>query len=181
MTIRISLTLSDRDLRYFRDAVRQARDAVSDADEEEIVGAIRDVVRDIRNQGPLPDFIARRMPELELLTDMLDDSDWKLPVRERERLLATFIYFCDPEDLIPDDIPGIGFLDDVIMIELLLRELRHVADAYRDFCAFRERLNAEFDAATRQDRLQRRRTELRARMRRRYASDRERGINTTLW
>ena len=181
MTIRISLSLSNRDLRYFRDAVRQARAAVSDADEDEIVEAIRDVIRDIRDQGPLPDFIARRMPELEILTDMLGDTDWQLPARERERLLATFIYFCDPEDLIPDNIPGIGFLDDVIMIELLLRDFRHVIDAYRDFRSFRDRLEPTLASSPRGERLERRRNELRARMRRRYAADRERGRKATLW
>jgi len=175
MAFRISLELTRRDLRYFRDALQRSRDAVKDADDEEIVDAIAAVIDDIRGGGPLPDFINRRLPDLEALTSMLRDAEWQLPDSEREQLLATFIYFGDPEDLIPDDIPGIGYLDDVIMIELLLREMRHVRDAYRDFCAFRDsydRKNADRSKPKeRLARLKKRRTELHKRMRRRHAAD----------
>ena len=177
MALRISLDLTDRDLRYFRDAVQRSRDAVKDADDDEIIDAIASVIEDIRKGGPLPDFIERRLPDLEALTDMLRDDEWRLPEPERETLLATFIYFGDPEDLIPDDIPGIGYLDDVIMIELLLRDMRHVRDAYRDFCAFRESLDRAHgraaDSGDRLGRLRKRRTELHKRMRRRHAADRK--------
>lgn len=177
MTLRISLDLTDRDLRFFRDAVKKSRHAVRDADEEEIIDAISSVIVDIRKEDPLPDFINRRLPDLEAMTNMLRDDEWRLPFADRERVLATFVYFGDPEDLIPDNIPGIGYLDDVIMIELLLREMRHVRDAYRDFCAFRDEYDqrhAGDDAAkTREQRLAARRRQLHQRMKRRTASDRK--------
>ena len=180
MATRISLTLSNRDLRFFRDAVRRARDTVADAEEQEIVEAIRDVIQNIRGNGPLPDFITGRMPELELLTEILGDEDWRLPKKERERLVATFIYFCDPEDLIPDDIPGIGYLDDVIMIELLMRDMRHVTHAYKDFRKFRDALDwTSGDDKTRK--LRKRAAQLHERMRRRLKADKERGSKTSLW
>ena len=182
MTIRISLELSARDLRYFRDAVRRAREAVRDADDDDIVDAISEIVADIRDQGPMPDFIAGRLPDLERLTQMVRDNDWRLPTTERERLLATFVYFGDPEDLIPDDIPGIGYLDDVIMIELLMREMRHVSDAYADFCRFWDTLEAGSLSADEQDRrLAARRRQLHERMRRRRAADRKRKPRASLW
>ena len=183
MSTRISLTLSNRDLRYFRDAVRRARDAVGVADEDEIIDAIQQVIADIHSNGPLPDFISGRLPALQGLIGMLGDADWQLPARERSRLLAAFVYFCDPEDLIPDHIPGIGYLDDVIMIELLLREMRHVSAAYADFCEARRKFeNApDSDADDVRRRLGRRRQKLQERMRRRYKADREKGIARGLW
>src|SRR5690625_6959568 len=39
---------------------------------------------------------------------------------------------------IPDHIPGLGFLDDAIMIELLTRELEPEIEACRDFVIYRE-------------------------------------------
>lgn len=179
MAIRIALHLSKRDLRYFRDAVRRARAAVRDADEEDILDAIREVIANIRGKGPMPDFITSRIPDLDGLVRMLGDDEWKLAVKEREKLLATFVYFGDPEDLIPDDIPGIGYLDDVIMIELLMRDMRHVSAAYADFCDFRRALTngsrtAQLSAEQKQ-RLQNRRRQLHERMRRRQAADRKRG------
>ena len=82
-----------------------------------------------------------------------------------------FIYFGDPEDIIPDDIPVIGYLDDVIVIELIMQELHHVREAYEDFCLFRNSFDREhgksFDGAVRRDRIDRRRQQLHQRMQRR--------------
>ena len=138
MGMKISFELSDRDLDFFRKALGQSREAVRDADETEIIEAISHVLDEIRKNEPLPDFVGKRIPELESLISMLTDDEWQLPENERERLLATFVYFADPEDILPDDIPVIGYLDDVIIIELVVRELHHVRIAYDDFCQFRD-------------------------------------------
>ncbi len=172
MGMRISFELTDRDLEFFRIALQQSREAVRDAEEREIIEAIGDVLDKIRQNDPLPDFVGRRIPELESLISMLTDDEWQLPEGDREQLLATFIYFADPEDILPDDIPVIGYLDDVIMIEIVARELQHVREAYEDFCEFRDNFDDEqedVDAVIRRDRLDRRRQQLHQRMRRRSA------------
>ena len=56
---------------------------------------------------------------------------------ERSRVLNALVYFCDPEDLIPDHIPGLGFLDDAIYVELVIRELKAEIESYEEFCSFR--------------------------------------------
>ena len=88
MTIKLSFELSDRDLRYFRNALQHSREAVRDADESEIIDAVRQVLDEIRENEPLPDFVATRIPELESLIQMLNDDEWQLPDADRERLLA---------------------------------------------------------------------------------------------
>ncbi|MGI9219878.1 MAG: YkvA family protein [Woeseiaceae bacterium] len=173
MTLKISFELSDRDLNYFREALAHSRAAVRHAEEGEILEAIRDVLEEIRGTDPLPDFVARRIPEIESFMQMLTDEEWQLPDADRERLLAMFIYFADPEDILPDDIPVIGYLDDVIVIELIMQELFHVREAYEDFCDFRSRFDSEhgasLDGAVRRDRIDRRRQQLHQRMQRRSA------------
>ena len=165
------LELSDRDLRFFRNALKKSRDVVNSADESEIIDAIRDVIDDIRKSEPLPDFVATRLPELESMLQMLNDDEWRLPAIDRERILAAFVYFGDPEDILPDEIPVIGYLDDVIILELVARELQHVREAYEDYCSFRDEFDGEhdgvLDAVVRRDRLDRRRQQLHQRMRRR--------------
>ncbi|MGB5629534.1 MAG: YkvA family protein [Woeseiaceae bacterium] len=181
MGLTISFELTDRDLRFFRRALRQSRAAVKDAEDTEIIEAIRSVLEEIRSSEPLPDFVGRRIPELESLLSMLTDEEWQLPEADRERLLATFVYFADPEDILPDDIPVIGYLDDVIIIELVARELLHVREAYDDFCAFRDEYEkshgASIDPVMRRDRLDRRRQQLHQRMRRRSAQQKK----SSLW
>ena len=169
----ISFELSDSDLNFFRKALKQSRLAVRDADEAEIIDAVRVVLDEIRQNEPLPDFVSKRIPELESLISMLVDEEWHLPEADRERLLATFIYFADPEDILPDHIPVIGYLDDVIIIELVVRELHHVRIAYKDFCQFRDDYDddkgKDIDPAIRRDRIDRQRQQLHQRMQRRSA------------
>lgn len=171
MPVTLSLELSSRDLAFFRRVVREARKAIRDADDADVLHAIDSAIDALRTPPGAPDFIERYLPALDHLTAMLRDDDWRLPKAERERLLATLIYLADPDDLIPDDIPGIGFLDDAIMLELLLKEMRHVREAYAEFCdyraTYRERYRTGHDEATRNRRLGKRRSQLHARMRRR--------------
>ena len=180
MSLTISFELTDRDLGFFRKALQQSRQAVKDAEESEIIDAVRDVLDEIRSSEPLPDFVGDRIPELESLLSMLTDEDWHLPPADRERLLATFVYFADPEDILPDHIPVIGYLDDVIIIELVAREMQHVREAYDDFCAFRDEFDStqdkDVDPVIRRDRLDRHRQQLHQRMRRRSASQDKSGI-----
>jgi uncharacterized membrane protein YkvA (DUF1232 family) len=177
MSMKISFELTDRDLNFFRKALQQSREAVRDAEESEIIEAIHDVLNEIRKNEPLPDFVGKRIPQLESLISMLTDEEWQLPDGERERLLATFVYFADPEDILPDDIPVIGYLDDVIIIELVVRELHHVRIAYDDFCQFRDEFDSDngknVDPVIRRDRIDRRRQQLHQRMHRRSAQQKK--------
>ena len=111
-----------------------------------------------------------RIDKLKRLIDMLSDLEWRLPHADAKRVLNALAYLAEPEDLIPDHIPGIGFLDDAIMIELVVRELRHEIEAYEDFCRYRQELQEEAGnrvAVSRQEWLDARRDSLQSRMRRR--------------
>jgi uncharacterized membrane protein YkvA (DUF1232 family) len=174
MPYKLTIELSDRDLRHFRRELKKARDAVQIADDDEILGAAADLVKSMRVTD-LPDFVRDRLDQLETLLAMVNDPDWPLDEDERNPVLSGLAYLCDPEDLIPDDIPGIGMLDDAVMIELVFRELRHELEAYNDFIAYRETLTRNSvlrpAAADVAEKLSRRRVQLLARMRRRRGRD----------
>ena len=171
MPYKLTIELSDRDLRHFRRELKKARASVQIADDEEILGAALDMEKVMKGTD-LPDFVTERLDQLESLIAMVTDEDWPLADDERNPVLSGLAYLCDPEDLIPDDIPGIGMLDDAVMIELVFRELRHELEAYEDFRAYRESLTkrsvlrrASADVA---EKIARRRGQLMARMRRRH-------------
>lgn len=169
MSLRISFELDENDLKHFRLIMLEARKAASRLPPEDIVAAAEALLADIE-ETTAPGFVVNRLRNLRLMIDMLSDIEWRLPHQEATRVLNALAYFAEPEDLIPDHIPGLGFLDDAIMIELVLRELKHEIDAYRDFCGYRERLRQEHGHSTRASRegwLDERRKELQGRMRRR--------------
>ncbi|HKL63966.1 MAG TPA: YkvA family protein [Woeseiaceae bacterium] len=178
MTLRISIDLEESDLDHFRLIMKEARRAAGGATDEEIVAAADNLLGQVSGDN-VPAYIRQRLDKLRVLTDMLRDGEWKLPDDERRRVINALAYFAEPEDLIPDDIPGLGFLDDAIMVELVVRELRHEIDAYQDFCDFRVREEARQgrnseDPVTREEWLRSRRRELHSRMRRRRSSERKR-------
>lgn len=178
MGLRITIDLEDSDLNHFRLIMKEARQSVAQASREEIMDASETLLRQVR-QGKVPAYILERLEKLQILTDMLRDEEWRLPKAETGRVINALAYFSEPEDLIPDHIPGLGFLDDAIMIELVVRELRHEIEAYQDFCEFRVReekrrgTRAE-DAITREEWLRSRRSELHSRMRRRRRGEKTR-------
>jgi len=153
--------------------MQQVRKSSSPAWPEDIVAAAEKLLRDIESVR-IPRFVRERLESLQLMIDMLNDHEWRLPEKETSRVLNALAYFSEPEDLIADHIPGLGFLDDAIMIELVVRELRHEIEAYRDFCNFRERMESrpgvklKTTDITRDDWLSERRNELQKRMRRRH-------------
>jgi uncharacterized membrane protein YkvA (DUF1232 family) len=169
MTLRVSFDLEESDLEHFRLIMEAARKAAGRHEPEEIVGNAEKLLAAMKN-SEAPHFIVQRVDKLRLMIDMLADTDWRLPHEEAGRVLNALAYFSEPEDLIPDTVPGLGFLDDAIMIELVVRELRHEIEAYEDFCNFRERARAEQGKnadVSREAWLDNRRSELQSRMRRR--------------
>lgn len=166
--MRISFELDDNDLKHFRLIMNEARKAARRLAPEDIVAAAEDLLKEVP-KAEAPGFIVERLERLRLMIQMLSDIEWRLPHQDAARVLNALAYFAEPEDLIPDHIPGLGFLDDAIMIELVVRELKHEMEAYQDFCDYRQRLSQSGDgsAASREGWLDARRKELQARMHRR--------------
>lgn len=170
MSLLVSFELDDDDLKHFRLIMRAARQALGRKTPEEIVAAARSLLRDI-GAATMPGFIRDRIGSLRLLIDMLTDLDWRIAHEEATRALSALAYFTEPDDLIPDQIPGLGFLDDAIMIELVVRELRHEIEAYREFCEFREHGPRIGGRGANRQSLGECRDRLQARMRRRRDRD----------
>lgn len=82
--------------------------------------------------------VDERLQRLQELRGMLADPDWDCDEATRARLAKLFAYIENDEDLIPDRVPLLGLLDDVLLIELAWPAFAEEAEDYRDFCAYRE-------------------------------------------
>ena len=174
MSISLNFELNDRDLEHFQAAAAKARKAAEGKSPQEIIDCASQMLVDAQ-KTQIPDFILQRLLRLDDLIAMVRDEAWALSADDCQRVLSALTYFCDPQDVIPDNVEVLGYLDDAIMIELSVRELKHELEAYDDFCDFRQhqaqRLGLEPDKVGRAQWLDSRREELVDRMHQRRQRD----------
>ena len=166
----INFELSPADLAYFREVLLNACEACKVLTREQIIDKASETLTRVRNSST-SDFIRERMGQMDLLIKMLTDRRWDLSDEDSQRVLAALAYFSNPQGLIPDDLPVLGFLDDAIMVEIVCRELQHEMQAYQDFLAYlKEKSPTEQidpEQANKSAWLEERRQQLHSRMRRR--------------
>jgi uncharacterized membrane protein YkvA (DUF1232 family) len=173
--MKISFELSDKDLRYFRKVLQKVRKGRNSENENVILRQAEQLLEEVKRTDA-PQYVQNRIGQLSKLIQMLEDKDWRLEGADRKRVLNALAYFADPDDLIPDKVPGLGYLDDAIMVELVVQDLKHEIEAFDAFVIFRkERRKKKNESA---DGLEKRRTSLQGRMRRRRRGDRDRHART---
>jgi uncharacterized membrane protein YkvA (DUF1232 family) len=174
MPLAINFELSDRDLEHFQKAIKAAAVAAGDKPAAEVLEAAGKLLKDASSLE-LPDFIYQRLDKLDALIAMVRDEGWALPEEDRLRVMSALAYFADPNDIIPDNVPVLGYFDDAIAIELCVRDLRHEIDAYEEFCDYRQgeadRRGMNPASVGRADWLASRRDELQDRMHRQRTRD----------
>lgn len=184
MPLEITFELSDADIAQFRDVMQRSWERCGELSREEVIRNARSLLVNVR-ASDTSDFIRQRINLLETMIGMVVDKGWDLDEEDAQRVLLALSYFSEPEDLIPDSIPALGFLDDAIMVELVARELQHDIEAYRDFVVFRaaesQRLGEDAMKLERSDWLEERRKQLHARMRRRRGSMGKQGAGLSLF
>jgi len=68
-----------------------------------------------------------------LLTDMLKDwykGVYPLPWRSVAAVTTALLYFLNPFDIVPDVIPGVGLLDDVMVLAICMRLIKNDLRTY---------------------------------------------------
>jgi uncharacterized membrane protein YkvA (DUF1232 family) len=134
---KISFSLEEADVAYFRKIFKHARKASADQDETEIIAAVQALIDRVRKTKKTPSFVREAVSVLENLVRMIQDEDYALPKVPRTEVIGALAYFANPQDLIPDQIPGLGFLDDAIMIKILEDEFKQELWGYQQFVKFR--------------------------------------------
>ena len=171
--MKISFELSEKDLRYFRKVLQKVRKGRNAENETVVLREAEELLEEVKRTNA-PEYVQHRIAQLGELIAMLEDKDWRLEGADRKRVLNALAYFADPDDLIPDRVPGLGYLDDAIMVELVVQDLKHEIEAYDAFVVFRTERNKKRNAAP--DGLEKRPDSLQGRMRRRRVGDRERHV-----
>ena len=174
MPLSITIELSDQDIEHFSNAQKVSMETAGTTSAEEVTAAASRLLQDALKVS-VPDFVAQRLERLDQMIAMVRDEGWALADEDKQRVVSALVYFANPNDIIPDATPVLGYLDDAIMIELCVRDLQHEINAYEDFCDYRQneavRRGLNPSSVGRADWLSDRREELQDRMHRRRARD----------
>jgi len=150
---KVSFTLDESDASYFRNLYKQAKKNARTYGREEIIADAREIVKEVKASKKTPGFVQEAIAILADLVDLIQDDDYDAPQPVQTEVLGALAYFSEPEDLIPDHIPGLGFLDDAIMVKFIEEEFKHELWGYRKFCKNRDVSEQRPWAATAKERL----------------------------
>ncbi len=177
--MKVSFALDDQDIAYFRSRFRKAKRVARDQDEGEVIDQARSLIASIRATKKAPSFVRESVVAIEDLVELIEDDRYRAPKSVTSKVIAALAYFANPDDLIPDEIPVLGFLDDAIMIKIVESEFRHELVAYRKFRRFEkgaeQRPWTKVASARLPGRLEEQRKKLRAEVDRKQKADAEKG------
>lgn len=130
---KVTFELDEQDAAYFRGLYRAAKKRAAKMDPDTIIKDATRLVEHVRASKRAPRFVVDAIETLEDMTQIIQDEDYRAPQSVKNQVLAGLAYFSNPEDLIPDHIPALGFLDDAIMVKFVEDEFKHELWGYRKF------------------------------------------------
>ncbi len=113
--------------------VERMADSVNAEDERRVHENLDRKLHEAKRQGAL----AQLLDQVRTLYALLRDPDFRIPTRAKALLVAALLYFIMPFDVIPDLFLGIGFLDDAVVIGIVLKLVTSTIEDYRRFRARR--------------------------------------------
>ena len=113
----------------FKSAAEEARETITDGDK---TSRLAEEAQDKASRHA--SILAPIRDDLDVLIRMT--RSWaignysKIPWKTMVLLVGAIIYFLNPIDAIPDFIYGLGFLDDIVVIQYVVQSLRTDLDAF---------------------------------------------------
>jgi uncharacterized membrane protein YkvA (DUF1232 family) len=130
---KVAFELDEKDAAYFRDLYKQAKVNAAKLDQDAILKDARSLIEKVRASEHVPRFVLDAIQTLEDMTQIILDEEYKAPHVVKNQVLAGLAYFANADDLIPDHVPALGFLDDAIMVKFVEEEFKHELWGYRKF------------------------------------------------
>ena len=130
---KVAFDLDEKDAAYFRDLYKQAKVNAAKLEPDTILKDARKLIEKVRTSEHVPQFVRDAIQTLEDMTQIILDEEYKAPQPVKNQVLAGLAYFANAEDLIPDHVPALGFLDDAIMVKFVEEEFKHELWGYRKF------------------------------------------------
>jgi uncharacterized membrane protein YkvA (DUF1232 family) len=128
-----------KDPNFDEDALRERvkRDAtlITEADARRVASRQRELDDKFKK---VPEKLKKLVNQVKLLNELIrsyiDGSYREVPWVSIAMAVAAIVYFLAPIDLIPDVIPGIGYIDDIVVVRFALTA---IGSDLRTFCEWK--------------------------------------------
>lgn len=128
----ISINIDEQVKQHFDQFIQEHGTNINDND----LRQAREKIQMIHGQSQ-DAYVLNQITGLESMINMIEDNSWQLDDNSKQQINATIRYFVDDSDVIPDHIPGIGYVDDCIVIDNTMDEIENTLLEYMDFCRTR--------------------------------------------
>lgn len=113
-------SINDQLSQINEDFVKKGASRIKEKDVEKVINKTDEIQRKFHSAGPLQRFIE----DLKLLISIIKDY-WageyrEIPYMSLAAIVFALLYVLSPIDLIPDPIPVVGLLDDVLVMSVCL-------------------------------------------------------------
>lgn len=105
---------------------------ISTKDETNILASMSDTLAKFSKDNN-ESYVKNHLETLENMVQMLSDDQWKMLEYERHYIISVLHYLIEENDIIPDSIPGVGLLDDCVMIDIVEEKLKEKLKKYNAF------------------------------------------------
>ena len=126
MSTEYSLFITDKVINHFNKILHQP----FKKEESEIISAVKQTLINLKSKK-VEDYVIDHIKPLEELLQLISDEKWELTEQDKSYVLSALQYFAEEHDVIPDDIPVVGYLDDIAMLKFVQQAIHKDLEDYK--------------------------------------------------
>jgi uncharacterized membrane protein YkvA (DUF1232 family) len=106
---------------------------IKDGDVDVVMNNQKEISEKLNNSGVLKKYVELGKIMLGMLSDYRKGIYTKLPLFTIAAIAFAFLYLLNPFDIVPDFIPGLGYIDDMAVFTFALRFIESDLHKYLDW------------------------------------------------
>ncbi|MBX7215839.1 MAG: DUF1232 domain-containing protein [Candidatus Kapabacteria bacterium] len=120
---------------YMKERLMKDAERITEQDYERLRHTLPEKMNspDLRELQGASKWIGAMLERVALLYEMIRDREFNVSTRTKALVGAGLLYFVLPSDIVPDFLPGIGYLDDALILTTLWNLVRSEIESYADF------------------------------------------------
>lgn len=95
--------------------------------------AMKKAKREKGKKGPIDDIWEKIHLLFSLVKDWASGEYKDVPIGSIVIIIIAILYFVSPVDFIPDAIPGAGYIDDVLILSLVFKQVSSDIEKYKEW------------------------------------------------